>query len=85
MTRPFSPLPIKKHTQERSIMNLDETERMFVLFDQYNSDIVSKSEEIDPNDQYGWTELAIGYFLGKGVSVHEAKDLADKARRYFAI
>jgi len=46
------------------------------LIKSWHENVYSKTEEIDPDDQYYWESLAYGFFLGKGVKAKLAIALA---------
>ncbi len=49
----------------------------------WKKDVWDKQAEVDPdNETHDWGSLALGYFIGLGMSVEDAEDsvrLADKA------
>ena len=48
-----------------------------VLIQAWNDEVYSKMDEVDPRDEYYWTSLSYGFFLGKGVSIEKADELAN--------
>lgn len=54
---------------------------MRTQIEQWKEDVWDKQEEVDPDNEYLWTSLALGYFLGLGMSIEDAEEsvrLADK-------
>jgi len=50
-----------------------------VLIDQWVDDVYNHSE-IDPENNYCWESMAIGYYLGKGHSIKQAEFLVRKLK-----
>lgn len=39
----------------------------------------NRSDDIDPDDEYDWEGVLVGFLIGRGVSISEAKDIGCKA------
>lgn len=52
---------------------------MRTQIEQWKKDVWDKREEIDPDNELYWSHLALGYFIGLGLSVDDAQDSVDKA------
>jgi hypothetical protein len=46
----------------------------------WHNEIYDRSDDIDPDADYDWKSLAIGFFLGKGLTADEAKDLVYRVK-----
>lgn len=42
----------------------------------WKTEIYDKSQEIDPDNNHYWNDLALGFLLAHGVEVNEAKTLS---------
>ena len=54
---------------------------MRTQFESWKEDVLDKQEQVDPENELYWSHLALGYFLGLGMSIEDAQDsvrLADK-------
>ena len=54
---------------------------MLTQIEQWKRDVWDKQDEVDPEGELYWSHLALGYFLGMGLSLEMAQDsvrLADK-------
>lgn len=54
---------------------------MRTQFESWKEDVLDKHEEVDPDNELYWSHLALGYFIGLGLSIEDAQDsvrLADK-------
>jgi hypothetical protein len=38
--------------------------------------VFKKGSVVDPSDEFCWKSLAVGFFLGKGFSIEEARELS---------
>lgn len=50
-----------------SELNTDEN-----LLQSWKRDIFDKADDVDPENEYIWDGVAIGYFIGKGQSIESA-------------
>lgn len=41
----------------------------------WKKNVFDQGDEVDPGNDYTWTGVAIGFFIGLGFSISEAKDL----------
>lgn len=46
----------------------------------FKNQVCKNLETIDPEYEHDWTSLSIGYFIAKGLTINEAKNLAPIAR-----
>jgi len=49
-----------------------------VAAQRWKDEVYDKCEEVDPNDQFVWQGVAIGFLLGCGFSIEEARKLEGK-------
>lgn len=47
----------------------------------WKRDVWDKQAKVDPDNELYWSHLALGYFLGLGLSVDDAHDAVDEADR----
>jgi hypothetical protein len=47
---------------------------MRTQIEQWKKDVWDKQDEVDPDSQLYWGHLALGYFLGLGMSIEDAED-----------
>jgi len=47
---------------------------MLTQIEQWKQDVWDKQKEIDPDNELYWNSLALGYFLGLGLSIDDAHD-----------
>ena len=46
-----------------------------ILVLKWKEQVFDRAEEVDPNNEMDWEDLAIGFFLGLGQSVEQAEEL----------
>ena len=46
------------------------------LIARWKDEVVGRGEEIDPNDEIDWYDMAVGFFLGAGLSPDTALEHA---------
>jgi len=54
---------------------------MRTQIERWKKDVWDKQDEVDPDSELYWRHLALGYFIGLGMSIEDAEDsvrLADK-------
>ncbi len=54
---------------------------MLTQIERWKQDVYDKAEEVDPHSEELWSSLALGYFIGLGMSIEDAEDsvrMADK-------
>jgi len=54
---------------------------MRTQIESWKCDVYDKADEVDPESELHWPHLALGYFIGLGMSIEDAQDsvrLADK-------
>ncbi len=44
--------------------------------------VYDNASEVDPGNEYHWTSMAIGFFIGYGFSVDEAHELCREVDEY---
>lgn len=54
-------------------------EMLVMLVDLYKEQIVSHAAEIDPSDRHDWESMALGWAIGRGMTVEEADEFASQA------
>ena len=54
-------------------MASEEAQKMKELF---HDDCYARSEEIDPDDEYDWHSLALGWAIAKGMKINDAQIFA---------
>ena len=54
---------------------------MRTQIESWKADVWDKREEIDPDDDLLWSHLALGYFLGLGLSNEDAHDSVREASK----
>ena len=47
---------------------------MRTQFESWKEDVLDKHEEVDPDNELYWSHLALGYFIGLGLSIEDAQD-----------
>jgi len=47
---------------------------MQTQIERWKQDVWDKKDEIDPHSEFYWYSLALGYFLGLGLSIEDAQD-----------
>lgn len=47
----------------------------------WEQNVWDKRTKVDPDNELYWSHLALGYFLGLGLSVDDAHDAVDEADR----
>jgi lipoprotein NlpI len=45
------------------------------IIKEWQNEIFDKAHEVDPHNEFTWAALAIGFFIGKGKSIAQAKEL----------
>ena len=48
------------------------------LLDDYGSEILGCAEDIDPGNEEDWNSMAIGWAIGKGLTIEDAKAFAQE-------
>ena len=46
------------------------------LSEMFNLEVVDDQDHIDPNNEYHWESLAIGWLIGKGVAIEDVEELS---------
>lgn len=46
----------------------------------WNEIVHDRSDEVDPDDERDWFDMALGFFLALGFDVETAYELADQAK-----
>jgi hypothetical protein len=46
----------------------------------FKRNVCDRAEEVDPDDQYDWFSLSMGYFLAIGCTLNQAHNLSLDAR-----
>lgn len=54
---------------------------MRTQFESWKRNVLDKSSEIDPDNELYWNHLALGYFIGIGMSIEDAKDSVREASK----
>lgn len=49
-----------------------------VAAQRWKEEVYDKAEEVDPSDEFVWRGVAIGFLLGCGFSIEEARKLEGK-------
>lgn len=47
------------------------------MVDLFELEMPDRAPQIDPNDEYGWYELTLGWAIGKGMSINDDPENAD--------
>ena len=47
----------------------------------WKKNVWDKQEEVDPGNERDWADLALGYFIGLGMSIEEAEDSVREASK----
>lgn len=56
---------------------LNEIQKAAII-DRFNKGVEIYGDQLDPNDEYDWHSIAIGFALGSGASIDDAKEIANK-------
>jgi hypothetical protein len=48
----------------------------------YKAEIVARADSIDPDSVHDWESMALGWAIGKGLTVKEAQEFGREAIRY---
>lgn len=56
---------------------LTAEQELQLLVKEFRTDVFSKIADIDPGDQLEWASLALGWGLGKGLTLEDSKALVD--------
>lgn len=54
---------------------MDELTKKFYTLS-FKTEVSDKAEEIDPHNMHDWFSLTLGWAIGKGLSLKDAKDFA---------
>ena len=46
----------------------------------FKTEICDRSKEVDPENEYGWYELSLGWAIAKGLNIDDAHDFAIHVR-----
>jgi hypothetical protein len=57
------------------LKEMSERDKEIKMMAEWKKEIFDKANEIDPHDEFTWSALAIGFFIGKGKSIAQARDL----------
>lgn len=44
----------------------------------WKNEVYNNVDEVDPNEEFYWKSLAYGFFIGKGLSLEEAREMLYK-------
>jgi len=53
----------------------DEAEKMDKIVEEWKTQVYEESDAVDPDDQFDWEGVAMGFLIAKGLSLGEARDV----------